>query len=113
MKTNSKFQQKISHLHCDHCGSNEHDTANCPNIGVPEPDLGNTTGKTGKSGKWTDENTNTLIENIGNVFSSWLSPTPTSNVTNNYNQRDNTLLYIGIGGAVLVVVLILVFALRK
>ena len=79
-------------------------------------------GTTGKSGKWTDENTNTAIQTGGNILSSLLDifKPADQNTTyvlsgggSNNNQKDNTMLYVGIGGVVLVVILFAVIALKK
>ena len=81
-------------------------------------------GTTGKSGKWTSENTNTVINAGGSLLSSLLDifKPADQNTTyvvsgggsnNNNNQRDNTMLYVGIGGVVLVVILFAVIALKK
>ena len=52
----------------------------------------------GQSGKWYDG----LWGAVGEMFK-----------VNNPEQKDNTMLYVGIGGVVLVVVLFLVIALKK
>jgi hypothetical protein len=47
------------------------------------------------------------------MFKIWQPSPKTEYVVNNPEQKDNTMLYVGIGGVVLVVVLFLVIALKK
>jgi len=63
----------------------------------------------GQSGKWYDG----LWGAVGELFKVWQPSPKTEYVVNNPEQKDNTMLYVGIGGVVLVVVLFLVIALKK
>ena len=81
----------------------------------------NGSGTTGKSGKWTDENTNTAIQAGSNLLGKFLDifKKPDNNTTyvvgggGNDGGKDNTMLYVGIGGVILVVVLFAIIAFKK
>lgn len=62
----------------------------------------------GQSGKWY----NGLWGAVGEIFKIW-QPADVKYMVNNPEKKDNTMLYVGIGGVVLVVVLFLVIALKK
>ena len=111
----SKFKPCVSHY--KDANGNEVDGPQTVKDWIAEQ---NTT--TGKSGKWTSENTNTAIQAGGSLLSSLLDifKPADQNTTyvmggggSNNNQKDNTMLYVGIGGVVLVVILFVVIALKK
>ena len=78
-----------------------------PSTEVPTPTSNPDT--PGQSGKWYDG----LWGAVGELFKIWQPSPKTEYVVNNPEQKDNTMLYVGIGGVVLVVVLFLVIALKK
>lgn len=113
---NSKFQPTISH------------SSPWGTVKLPGSDILNNSGNSGsssgsgQSGKWTSDNTNEAIKAGGGILSSLLDifKPADQNTTyvvsgdgNNNNPKDNTMLYVGIGGVVLVVILFAVIALKK
>lgn len=68
----------------------------------------------GKSGKWYDGIWGAIGDIGSNLFKIWQPADQTVyNVNGGSEKKDNTMLYVGIGGVVLVVILFAIIALKK
>lgn len=110
MKNTSKFKPTVSHDYPDAMGPQTYEDWAAGQTGS-----GATGG--GNSGKF---DTGSLITTIGSNINSLLDLFKKPDTYNTYNitqgddsKKDNTMLYVGIGGVILVVILFIVIAIKK
>lgn len=103
MKNTSKFKPTVSHNDGDAMGPQTYEDW--------------AAGQNGQSGKF---DTGSLITTIGSNINSLLDLFKKPDTYNTYNitqgddgKKDNTMLYVGIGGVILVVILFIVIAIKK
>ena len=114
MRNECKFKPTVSH----YLGEDGKQVAGTEAYATKaEYDLAIAQAAAGKSGKWYDGIVEASASVIGNVLKIWQPAdqyiVPGNNGGGNNDQRDNTMLYVGIGGVVLVVILFAIIALKK
>lgn len=114
MKNTCKFKPAVSHAGGAAWGNTGLNWT--PDTGDNGTAGGTETGG-GNSGKF---DVNNLVNTIGNVAGGILDLFKKPDATNNYyidpnttEKKDNTMLYVGIGGVILVVILFAIVALKK